>query len=99
MSDKIFDEIKKAFLDNFEDCRPLNKITDIEVEFKHSSDAEWFKENICYPKNLKEEEYPVHFMSSMAPIGNDPEHLARSVYSVSFVVNDNEKLITMLNSK
>jgi hypothetical protein len=98
MSDIIFDEIKTAFLDNFEDCEVKNRTTDIEVEFKHKIDAEWFKMNICSPKNLKEDESPIQFISSMAPIG-DPEHIAKSVYSVSFEVNDKNKLIDMINKR
>jgi hypothetical protein len=98
MSDMIFEEIKEAILDNFENCEVKNRTTDIEVEFKNESDAKWFKENICYPKELKEEEYPIHFISSMSPLG-DPEHIARSVYSISFEVSDKDRLISMLNNR
>ena len=98
MGDAIFEEIKKAFLDNFEACKVIDRTLDIDVEFKNNADAEWFKENICYPKGLKKEEYPITFLSSSSPIG-DPQHIASSVYSVSFEVNDKDKLINLINSR
>ena len=98
MVDLIFEEIKNAFLDNFEDCKVIDRTLDLDVEFKNQADAEWFKENICYPKCLEKELYPVSFLSSSAPIG-DPEHIASLVYSVSFEVNDKDKLINMINSR
>jgi len=98
MVDLIFEEIKNAFLDNFEDCKVIDRTLDLDVEFKNQADAEWFKENICYPKGLKKKEYPISFLSSSAPIG-DPEHFGTSVYSVSFEVNDKDKLINMLNMR
>lgn len=98
MSDVNFKEINKAFLDNFKDCNVINRTIDIDVEFKHETDAEWFYKNICYPKGLEKDEYPVGMISSMSPIG-DPKHIATSVYSISFVVNDKDKLINMLYSR
>lgn len=66
LSDPVFEEIKKAFLDNFEDCRVFNATTDIEVQFKNKTDSDWFNENIVMPKGLKEDEYPIHVVNLMA---------------------------------
>lgn len=98
MSDIIFDEIKTAFLNNFEECDVLNTTTDIRVEFKHETDAEWFEKNICYPESLDEKEYPVHFISSFGPMANS-KNSEGEVYSITFDVNDKDKLVTMLNNK
>ena len=98
LRDLVFEEIKKAFLDNFEACKVIDRTLDIDVEFKNNTDAEWFKENICYPKGLKKEEYPITFLSASTPIG-DLEHFDTSVYSISFEVNDKDKLINMLNMR
>lgn len=74
MTEISFEEIKKALLYNFENCEIINRTIDLQVTFKDKKDAEWFEKNICYPKNLEENEYPISFISSVSPIG-DLEHV------------------------
>jgi hypothetical protein len=92
MVDERFEKIEKAFLDNFEDCRVFNATTDIEVEFKNKNDSDWFYENIGVPKDLKEDEYPIHISMSVTP-KNMP-----SGYIFKFKVLNTDKLIDMLNN-
>lgn len=97
MGDIIFEEIKKAFIDNFEDCKLTNRTVDLEIEFKHENDAKWFEKNICYPKGLEEDEYPIEFLSSLSPIG-DLKHRSLFGYTFTFKVKNKDKLIKMLNN-
>ena len=96
MSDPVFEEIKKVFLNIFEDGDLINQTTTLRAEFKHEPDAKWFYENICHPINLEPEEYPVHFVSSISPIGN--EFTSKTPFSIDFEVIDKDKLIKMLNT-
>jgi hypothetical protein len=93
-----FEEIKKAFLDNFEDGVLINQTKTLRAEFTHESEAKWFYENICHPIDLKKEEYPVQFVSSISPIGKE-EFTSKTPFSIDFEVNDKDKLIKMLNNK
>ncbi|MBZ2165410.1 hypothetical protein [Methanobacterium spitsbergense] len=92
MVDEMFENIKKAFLDNFEDCSVFNATTDIQVEFKHKNDSDWFNENIVMHKGLEEDEYPISILSSVTP-KNIP-----SGYIFKFKVLNTDKLIVMLNT-
>lgn len=94
--DEKFDEIKKALLNCFEECEVTNRNIEIEVEFKQEDDAERFKTNICYPKNLYGEERPIGSISSLSPIG-DAHCLSPFGYVFNFKVNDQDRLIKMLN--
>lgn len=98
MSIPVFAEIKKAFLDNFEDSNLINRTKTLRAEFKYESDAKWFYENICHPIDLERDEYPVHFVSSISPIGAE-EFTSKFPFSIDFEVVDKEKLIKMLNNK
>lgn len=93
MVDATFNEIKKAFSDNFEDCEVFNATTDIQVEFKNKTDAGWFYENIGEPKGLEEKEYPIHIFMSIIS-NNIP-----SGYTFKFKVRNKDKLIDMLSKK
>lgn len=92
-----FEEIKKAFLDNF-DCKIVNRTVDLEVRFKYENDADWFDSNICYPKDLEKDEYPIEFLSSLSPIG-DLKYASPYSYIFNFRVKDGAKLIKMLNTR
>lgn len=96
MVDERFENIKKAFLVNFEDCTVFNATTDIEVQFKDENDSKWFYENICYPKNLKEDDYPIDLILQGSAIG-DSDHIYKSGYIFKFIVRDIDKLIDMIN--
>jgi hypothetical protein len=98
MSDPVFEEIKKAFLDNFEDGDLINQTKALRAEFKHEPDAKWFFENICHPIDLEPEEYPVHLVSSVFPIGKE-EFMSKTPFSIDFEVIDKDKLIKMLNNR
>ena len=99
MEDKIFEELKEVFTDNFkENVQLVNQSNAISAEFDYESDAKWFYLNICHPENLKKEEYPVSFVSSVTPIG-DLTYSTTTHYTIKFKVNDKEKLIDMLNTK
>ncbi len=96
MVDEIFEEIKEAFLENFEDVKVFNAVTDIEIEFKHKNDSDWFNENIAYPKNLEKDEYPIKITSSINPDGISENYL----YKFKIKNMDNKDiLIDMLNSR
>jgi hypothetical protein len=99
MEDKIFDEIKEVFHDYFEEnVRLINQSNTISAEFDYEPDAKWFYLNICHPENLKKEEYPVSFVSSVTPIG-DLNYTSTEHYIIKFEVNDKDKLIDMLRNK
>ena len=54
MEDKIFEEIKKVFIDHFQqNVQLINRSNAISAEFKYEPDAKWFYLNICHPENLK----------------------------------------------
>jgi hypothetical protein len=68
MEDRIFEEIKDVFIDNFkEKVQLINQTNSITAEFEYEPDAKWFYLNICHPENLKKEEYPVNFIKSITP--------------------------------
>ncbi len=96
MSD--FEEINEAFINKFEDCELENQTTAIRAIFKNETDAKWFQENICYPKSLDLNEYPVRFISAMSPIG-DLKFTSKESHTVDFQVKDKNKLINLLNNK
>ncbi len=98
MISQVFAEIKKAFLDNFEEGNLINQTKTLRAEFKHEPDAKWFYENICHPIDLEPDEYPVQFVSSISPIGAE-EFKSKTPFSIDFEVIDEEKLIRMLNNK
>lgn len=81
--DKVFQEIKKAFLDNFEECEVINQTRTIQVEFKHENDAKWFEMNIAYPKDLAEDELPIHLVTAISPIGDVPSNQFMIIYLIS----------------
>jgi hypothetical protein len=95
--EEIFNEIENAFSKNFNECRLTNRTTNLEIEFSNEYDYNWFEENICYPKNLDEKEYPIDFLSSLKPIGDILSD--RYGYSFIFTVKDKDKLIEMLNQR
>lgn len=99
MEDRIFEEIRDVFIDNFkENVQLINQSNAISAEFEYESDAKWFYLNICHPEDLKKEEYPVNFISSVTPIG-DLNYTSTTHYTIKFEVKDKDKLIKMLNTK
>ena len=99
MEDRIFEEIKEVFMDYFqENVQLINGNNNISAEFEYESDAKWFYLNICHPENLKKEEYPINFVSSVTPIG-DLNYTSTENYIIKFEVKDKDKLIDMLNTK
>jgi hypothetical protein len=99
MEDKIFEKIKEVFNDNFkENVQLINQSNIISAEFEYEPDAKWFYLNICHPDNLKKEEYPVNFVSSITPIG-DLNYNSKTHYTIKFEVKDKNKLIDMINTK
>ena len=99
MEDKIFEEIKKVFMDYFQqNVQLINRSNAISAEFKYEPDAKWFYLNICHPENLKKEEYPINFVSSVTPIG-DLDNTLTTHYIIKFEVKDKDKLIDMINTK
>ena len=99
MDNRIFEEIKEVLKDNFhENVQLINQKSAISAEFKFESDAKWFYLNICNPENLKKEEYPVNFVSSVTPIG-DLNFTSTKNFIIKFEVKDKEKLIKMLKTK
>lgn len=95
--EEIFKEIEDAFLENFDECRLINRTTDLQVEFSNEYDYNWFEKNICYPESLDEKEYPIEFLSGFKPIGDIS--IGKYEYSFSFTVNNKNKLIEMLNQR
>lgn len=95
--EQVFNDIKNAFLENFNDCRLTDRATNLLVEFKNESDYKWFKENICYPNNLNAEEYPIHCMAHSEPIGDKLS--SEYEYSSMFTVSNKDKLIKMINQR
>ena len=99
MEDRIFEEIRDVFIDNFkENVQLINQSNAISAEFEYESDAKWFYLNICHPEDLKKEEYPVNFISSVTPIG-DLNYTSTTHYTIKFEVKDKDKRIKMLNTK
>ncbi|MGB7969750.1 MAG: hypothetical protein WCF28_09280 [Methanobacterium sp.] len=99
MEDRIFEEIEEVFNNNFEEnVQLINQSNAISAEFEYESDAKWFYLNICHPDNLKKEEYPVNFISSITPIG-DLNYTSTTHYTIKFEVKDKNKLIDMINTK
>lgn len=97
MNDSKFEEIKKAFFDNFEDVDLVDQTTSLRAMFKHEPDAKRFYENICHPMDLEPDEYPVQIISSILTIGNE-EFTSKTPFSIDFEVIDEDKLIKMLNN-
>ncbi len=96
MEDKEFLEIENILLEKFEKNVNLKKQkTKFSAEFKYETDAKWFYLNICHPEDLKKDEYPVEFISSITPIG-DLDNSTRKYYTIKFKVKDKEKLIDLL---
>jgi hypothetical protein len=88
MGDKIFEEIKEVFIDYFqENVQLINGNNTISAEFEYEPDAKWFYFNICHPENLKKEEYPINFVSSVTPIG-DLNYTSTEHYTIKFEVKD-----------
>lgn len=97
MEDRIFEEINEVFIDYFqENVQLINGNNTISAEFDYEPDAKWFYLNICHHENLKKEEYPINFVSSVTPIG-DLNYTSTEHYTIKFEVKD--KLIDMLNTK
>ncbi|GAB4312695.1 MAG: hypothetical protein Kow0019_11740 [Methanobacteriaceae archaeon] len=95
--EQVFNDIKNAFLENFNDCRLTDRATNLLVEFKNKVDYKWFKENVCCPKNLNTEEYPIDCMAHFEPIGDKSS--SEYEYSAMFTVKNKYKLIEMLNQR
>jgi len=68
---EIYEEIKKAFLKRFDNCRVLNRSSEFKVEFNFEEDAEWFENNVCNYKGLNLEDYPINFLSTLYPVNNE----------------------------
>jgi hypothetical protein len=99
MNDKIFEEIKDVFYYKFKDnILLINNINALSAEFDYESDAKWFYLNICHPENLKKEEYPINFVSSVTPIG-DLNFTKTEHYTIKFEVLNKDKLIELLKNK
>lgn len=97
MHDIVFEEIRAAFLDNFQNCNVQNLTTELSVEFQVETDADWFKKNIVYPEDDPDES-PIHFVSSISPIGDKIED-SPFKYEFHFKVKDKDKLINMLKTR
>ncbi len=95
--DELFEVVKKVFLDNF-DCTVENKNFELEVGFLYLSDFTWFKENIAYPQDLNEDESPICFISSRAPMGDWPTNTPYE-NMFYFRIKDVDKLVEMINQK
>ena len=71
MTDGIYSDVKQIFLDKFDNCNIINQSSVFKVEFNFEKDAEWFEKNICYPKHLDQNEYPINFLSNILSINNN----------------------------
>jgi len=96
MDDIIFNEIKKAFASKFESFELTKKPLYLEVRFQSFNEGEWFYNNICYPEDIKREDYPVDCILSMTPLDGEGVILDAK-YFIAFKVDNKNKLIQMLS--
>lgn len=91
----VFEKIKEAFSNRFENFELTNKPLYLEVRFQNIKEGDWFYSNICYPKDIERKDYPVECLLSMTP--HDGEGLIlNSKYFIAFRVENQKKLLKML---
>jgi len=96
MDDILFNEIKEAFARKFKNFELTKKPLYLEVRFQSVTEGDWFYNNICYPKDLKREDYPIECILSMTPLDGKGVILDAK-YFIAFKVNNKNKLIQMIS--
>lgn len=96
MDNRVFEEIKEAFSSRFESFELTNKPLYLEVRFQSVNEGEWFYSNICYPKDLEKEDYPVDCILSMTPSDGEG-FILNSKYFIAFRISNKNKLLQMLS--
>ena len=94
---KQFEEIKSAFQDNCGECKLIDQKIAIIVEFKDEGDAEWFENNIVYPKGTMEKSPLKHVMK----VSEESKKFAEPFYgpTYTFEVKDKDELIHKLKER